>query len=93
MVNMTHGANIHVRLIPLELFLAPCNISSLSLGNRGLSKNLSAIGRDGRSTVTRRSRTNGLFAADALDDFVGNRGGHLLVLLELHGVRRTSLGT
>jgi hypothetical protein len=35
---------------------------------------------------------NKLLAANALDDFVGNCGGHLLVLLELHGVRRTPLG-
>src|SRR5689334_11378957 len=33
-----------------------------------------------------------LFAANALDDFLGNRLWHLLVRVELHGVRRTTLG-
>src|SRR5690348_11627718 len=33
-----------------------------------------------------------LFAANALDDFLGNRLWHLLVRVELHGVRRAALG-
>src|SRR5258708_34563676 len=33
-----------------------------------------------------------LFAANALDDFFGDRLGNLLVRVELHGVRRATLG-
>src|SRR3954451_24030 len=33
-----------------------------------------------------------LFAANALDDFFGNRLRHLLVRVELHGVGRATLG-
>src|SRR5215213_2583057 len=33
-----------------------------------------------------------LFAANALDDFFGDRLWHLLVRVELHGVRRATLG-
>ena len=82
MINMTHGPNIHMRLVPLELLFTHgrCDSNVVVVGWMWVVKELMCEVDSGRS-----------LAADPLHDFFGDGRRHLLVLGELHRVRGTPL--
>src|SRR4051812_30812475 len=82
MVDVPDGADVDVRLGPLELGLGHWVPLSVSFAVVRVSRGLRAV----------LGWCRGLFARDLRDDFLGHVRGHLGVRVEHHGVARPSLG-